>query len=700
MAPGGRPKPSRPVRSTRTKIKTYHEDSTSAEDSGLEQATRDNTSQPPSVALRPRTSSGKRRSYREQSSDTNSEGSPDDSDVSVSDTHHSTRPLENPHTSTHSASASTTAPPRDTDPRRPRERDGPPRRSQPKRSTTNPRKSSKRTLGQPLKKRTRIDVSEEVYLSSGVIPPWSSLPYHILFDIFLRASHLLVDKQLMQRTKSTKWLLDMALLCRQFLEPALAALYHSPPLVPASKSFELLWLLSKPQESLSINYAAKVKELHVDAESVLLYKNGPQLGWFDLCDLIATVPRVHTIRLFHKDDSIVGVPAYSLPVSKWLYPERLFSSMDENGIALRSWDWNGRFIADVETLLPLMLEKHQRAAFQKLKHLRLVHVNCSGRTQEEIASLEPCLVAALRQLPRLENLEFIESGIIGQFGLPHLPSNLRSLTLTNCHRVFSPNLEAYLESHGRKLRQLSLSHNRHLKMTFITHLAEYCPNLERFKMDVSMHDWSSYRDTSLHFDELLTSSEVPTWPETLQEIELIQLVKLSEETVEGFFMSLVNAAPRLRDLRRLTITAILKIGWRDRATFRERWIRQLQTTFLRRSAPPDPNLRSLRKRPLHAIQSLADGESARPGSAGSEPSTPSKRQSVRLAQLKDSLSRSPSPAPHEEIQQGMCNYVKIRIDNQRPTETQFNEADFLDDELSGDEDWAGRDWEPPQRHAW
>ncbi|KAJ5390884.1 uncharacterized protein N7496_001952 [Penicillium cataractarum] len=699
MAPGGRPKSSRPVRSTRTQVKTYHEDSTSAEDSGLEQTTRDTTSQPPSVSLRPRTSSGTRRSYRE-SSDTDSEGSFDDNDASVPDAHHLTPPSENPHSSTHSASASTTAPPRDTGLRRHRERDGPPRRSQPKRNTTNPRKSSRRTLGQPLKKRTRIDVSEEVSLTSGVIPPWSTLPYHVLFDIFLRASHPLVDEQLMQRTKSTKWLLDMALLCRQFLEPALAALYYSPPLIPASKSFELLWLLSKPQESLSINYAVKVKELHVDAESVLLYKTGPQLGWFDLCDLIATVPRVHTMRLFHKDDSIVGVPAYSLPVSKWLYPERLFSSIDENGVALRKWDWNGRFIADIETLLPFMLEKHQRAAFQQLKHLRLVHVNCSGRTQEEIAALEPCLVAALRQLPRLEHLEFIECGIVGQFGLPYLPSNLRSLTLTNCHRVFSPNLEAYLESHGRQLRELSLSHNRHLKMTFSTRLAEYCPNLERFKMDVSMHDWSSYRDSSLHFDELLTSSEVPTWPETLREIELIQLTKLSETTVEGFFMSLVNAAPRLRDLRRLTITAILKIGWRDRATFRERWIRRLQTTFLRRSAPPDPNLRSLRKRPLYASQPLADGESARPNSAGSEPSTPSKRQSVRLAQLKDSLSRSPSPAPHEEIQRGMCNYVKIRIDNQRPTETQFNEADFLDDELSGDEDWAGDDWEPPQRHAW
>jgi hypothetical protein len=32
--------------------------------------------------------------------------------------------------------------------------------------------------------------------------------------------------------------------------------------------------------------------------------------------------------------------------------------------------------------------------------------------------------------------------------------------------------------------------------------------------------------------------------------------------------------------------------------------------------------------------------------------------------------------------------VNIRIDNQRPTEFQLTEEDFLDDELSGDEDWA------------
>jgi hypothetical protein len=39
----------------------------------------------------------------------------------------------------------------------------------------------------------------------------------------------------------------------------------------------------------------------------------------------------------------------------------------------------------------------------------------------------------------------------------------------------------------------------------------------------------------------------------------------------------------------------------------------------------------------------------------------------------------------------MCDVVVIRIDNQRPRETQYNEGDFLDDEVSGDEDWNGYD---------
>lgn len=219
-------------------------------------------------------------------------------------------------------------------------------------------------------------------------------------------------------------------------------------------------------------------------------------------------------------------------------------------------------------------------------------------------------------------------------------------------------------------------------------------------MDVSLHDWSLSRNHFLHIKEILSGSEVPTWPDKLEEIELIQLTQLSKSAMKSILGSLVEAAPRLSELRRLTISAILKIGWRDRAMFRERWTHRLEAIFLRRTAPPNPNLRSLRKRCLHSTQAVADGESAPPGSAGSEPPTPSKRQSVRLAQHKDASSLSSSPSSNEDIHQGTCDVVNIRIDNQRPAMWQFDENDFLDIEPSDDEDWAGDDWEPSNQHAW
>ncbi|KAL8910078.1 MAG: hypothetical protein Q9171_004599 [Xanthocarpia ochracea] len=40
---------------------------------------------------------------------------------------------------------------------------------------------------------------------------------------------------------------------------------------------------------------------------------------------------------------------------------------------------------------------------------------------------------------------------------------------------------------------------------------------------------------------------------------------------------------------------------------------------------------------------------------------------------------------------GMCDVVRVAIDNLRPTEEHLNESNFLDEEVSGDEDWNGDD---------
>ncbi|CAI7651600.1 unnamed protein product [Penicillium glandicola] len=675
MAPSSsRSRSTRPMRSSRAKVRTYHEESSSQDEStglpGFRRA---------SLSLRSRSTTRMPKSYREDSTDASFDGTVEDeeSEELVA------APVDAPNSDAESM------PTRPSKPQPPRRTATTPK---PK-ATTSKSKQPKRSqpssqIGRALHKRAKTDGDDLIFLGSGVIPPWQTLPYHILLDIFLHASHPVLDESRSARNDSVKWLVNVAILCRSFHEPALAALYQCPPLLPAYKSHALLSLLSRPQESLSMNYSSKIKQLHVEVEPVLIYKSGPKsgpsLGYFDLAQLIHKTPRLHT----------------------WTYPDAVFSAIENRGITLHSWDWNSRFL-ETDELVKMMVKKHSQRAFQGVRELKLLHLDNSD--EETSAAKEAGLLEALDMLSELQRLDFIESSLVSGEILINLPNTLRSLTLNNCDRLWSSDLTAYMSLHGANLQELSLSHNRHLNMSFIQTLGQCCENLEIFKMDLSMHDASSYHDVEPHFEDLLVQTEVPTWPVKLQEIELTQLRKWDDATAEVFFTSLVNAAPKLRDLRRLAISAILKIGWRDRATFRERWIGLLEKVFLRRSMPPDPNLRSLQKRPLKPTTFVTRNEPdelgagagiPRPFTADSGLSTSSKRQSTRLAHQKSNetddvvggSSLVGTPQPEAGKIQGMCDIVNIRIDNQRPTELQFNENDFLDDELSGDEDWHGDDF--------
>ncbi|KAL2215401.1 hypothetical protein M432DRAFT_664602 [Thermoascus aurantiacus ATCC 26904] len=722
---------SRPVRSSRMRVQSYCEESSSED--GLDDLTASDpefsfSAATTSLSVRPRRSNRAPASYRELSTDESlDEGEEEDEndDPEAAAPVEAPTPFVYPFPETANGGGPSRAP------RRP-----PPARKASSRSSKRPSPRKKRLrIGAPLKKRRRVEQPE--FVGSGVIPPWQTLPYHILFDIFLYASDPLVDERTASRYSTVQWLVNVALLCRAFREPALAALYYSPPLVPAAKCHGLLSLLWKPQESLSTNYANKIKELNVDVETLLLYKSGPTLGYFDLTSLIERTPQLRRVRLYHKDDSVIGLPAWQIQQSKWSYPVTLFSSLSQRQIRLQSWDWNARFM-ESERLVPLILATHREPPFKSLREVRLLHITSDETPpegEEETSNTrEIALATALKELPELRRLEFIECSIVNDSLLPRLPSTLTSLTISNCDEVATSNLKPFLSRYGQRLRELTLNHNRHLNMSFTVDLAQSCPKLEKFKMDLSMHDWSSYHDVEPHFKDLFGPSEIPTWPRTLREIELTQLRNWDDTTAEGFFTSLIDSAPDLKDLRKLVISAILKIGWRDRATFRERWIGRLETVFLRRSPPPDPNLRSIPRPPAPnaaaptstAESTTSDGftQVAAPPATNeivlsSGPSTPSKRKSARLAQRQLSGLEEPSSSatdsrrsstsrarnrdediPPKNVQ-GMCDVVMIRIDNHRPAETQFNENDFLDDELSGDEDWNGHDPDPDaDGHAW
>lgn len=696
---------SRPVRSNRTHVPSYNEDSGPSDSLGGDSETDQQRSGGLSHSLRSRDSNHVPISYREESTDDDDlnnsrEEDPDDS-------LHRTYPLPDANMRATPTTQSTAS--------RPRRRRSVKTRSQTQKAKRTPTKR-RLELGRPLNKRRKAaDETDTLFASSGVIPPWQTLPYHILFDIFLRASYPLVDERALKRNRTAGWLVNIALLCRSFHEPALAALYHSVPTIPALKSHGLLSLLMKPQDPLSTNYRNKIKELHVDVEALLLYKSGPAFGYFDLPALVQHTPQVNTLRLYHRDDFMVGLPRWGIPSSKWLYPDALFKTINSNSIRLHSWDWNARFMT-TQNLLPLVLENHNEASFKSIQDLRIFHICAEDPDgDDQVVGMtdtrEDVLAAALNVLPMLRRLEFLGSSILNDCLLPKLPLNLTSLTINNCDDVTTANFSLFLGTHGHSLRELSLSHNRHLSLSFVVDLKGSCPYLEKFTVDISIHDLSSYHDVEPHFDELLSPSEIPSWPTTLQHLELIQLRKWKESTAEAFFASLIEAAPELRSLRTLVISAILKTGWRDRASFRERWIGKLKKVFLRRSTPPNPALCTLARH--------SEGLSSGKPTEGSQPNdtefaSPSKRKSARIASLRHfdgEEIRSLSPRAHQMNEndseldtpatQGMCNVVEIRIDNQRPRDTQFNESDFLDDELSGDEEWTGQDVDLGDGgHAW
>ncbi|KAI5298303.1 hypothetical protein KEM56_004160, partial [Ascosphaera pollenicola] len=50
--------------------------------------------------------------------------------------------------------------------------------------------------------------------------------------------------------------------------------------------------------------------------------------------------------------------------------------------------------------------------------------------------------------------------------------------------------------------------------------------------------------------------------------------------------------------------------------------------------------------------------------------------------------------------QGMCDVVRIRMDNMRPTDVLRTADEFVDTESSGDEDWNGQDSYVDEDYAW
>ncbi|KAI1976617.1 hypothetical protein LOZ53_001048 [Ophidiomyces ophidiicola] len=555
---------------------------------------------------------------------------------------------------------------------------------------------SQRSVGRPRQKKPRLELDID---KTG--PQWNTLPYHILCDIFLYLSPSMKSHPQADTSQSVKCLLELSYMCRAFFEPAISALYFSPPLYPLTKVSGFLELLKKDQGSLYINYRDKVKQLELDA-----YRTKLKL----IYSLLKYTPRLKYLRLYDLSEyNRIGKPARHIP---W----RLFCDMPQPEqllqLRLHSWEWNG------DMNFPSIEEVHKHPAFFSLRSVRFFQLEhrYSGRPDNRPKDVDysnpnqqaQVVLSALTLLPHLEKLEFKKCNFAGNL-LPLLPMNLQSLSLINCYTLTSSFLVEYLSGHGQHLRELILLRNPHLNMSFINRLGELCGRLQTFSMDFNVSP-STQRRTQFvesYFDCLLPNHECPSWPTTLQVIDLQRLNKWDVPAAEIFFNSLIEAAPRLRDLRDLTITATIKIDWRDRAKFREQWMNRLERIFLRRCAPPTRTV--LESKPA-ILSSQVEVESSRKPNLTLEGAP--MRRSNRIAQQVAPVAKIQSaeartkmcPSESDEDQQeeriqGMCNNVKIRIDGLRPCAF-LTDAENLSGEDSFDSDWNGVDIEWDTTCAW
>ncbi|KAH7370861.1 hypothetical protein BKA65DRAFT_489358 [Rhexocercosporidium sp. MPI-PUGE-AT-0058] len=660
------------------------------------------------------------------------------------------------------------------------------------------RKQSKRSSA------TKI-ASQEVQeiQGSGVIPPWQSLPYHVLVQTFQYATYPLYEEHTFQPLPSGRWLLSIARLCRSFAEPAFTVLYSSPPLVPMVQAHRLVDLLMADPRPMAFKYRQKVESLRIDVGQVVAYTL-PGSGLLDLHGLIKELPRLTDLEFYHQKDMS---PYRNLDENvKWTYPESIFEALeyvnpaadpirgDKTSICrLRSWRWSSRLGGKKYSIenIPAM---HLRPSFASLQKVAFVNYQLPYlKKDEEDPEHEKVLAKAINALPNLKHLILESSTLVNAKLLPMLPTGLRNLELINCWEVIASDFGPFLLTHGRQLRCLTLNHNQSLSLEFLPLLASGCPNLQVLRMNlVYFNVHVTYRDSEPLYDHLLKPNQIPEWPSTMQTIELIQLRKWENEAAEVFFQSLLDSAGNLPDLRRLTVQAILNIGWRDRASFRDKWVGSLNRVFKRSSKPPkavfslptglealtlphgdeketvseskalvEPKQSSFglgafnvsgmspvveipaptrrhkaseeqggsppaRRSARSAARNLQSGKYVE--SSDSEPEadaegtyearTPTSQVGGRTSRLERELgilkatagrhnalisstetsedesaasSRGKGNGEENEVVQGMCEVVEVRIDNLRPTETQVTEADFLDEEMSGDDDWNGED---------
>ncbi|KAI8964734.1 hypothetical protein F5Y11DRAFT_315065 [Daldinia sp. FL1419] len=605
-------------------------------------------------------------------------------------------------------------------------------------------------------------------------PPWANLPYHVLLCIIDNVAAPIRDLSSRREDVSdaVSSLMSAARVCKTFVEPALANLYKCPPFyhhwryakAPQTSLSQFIDTLNLSPDTTIINYRPKVEILQMEVASTLIPKYGT--NYLNLQTVVQNLPRLSSMELYHESDE----PPYRKLDEHVRFKcaaddlmQTLAGHKASDAAAptqLRSWRWNSRLTSE-----SLSLEKlahfHLNSSFASLQKVAFVNYQLASwgltvrqqsteeiikQNRRRIIQLSDCISA----LPNLEYLILESCTLVNGLLLDQLPATLKHLELINCWELTADDLVNFLLSHGNHLHSLTINHCQSLSLAFLPILRPACPKLRHLYMDLSyFRHHEHYADNKPEYDVLLTEDNVPTWPSSIQSIEILHMRKWGRRAAETFFQSLVQSASDLPHLRRLALRIALDIGWRQRQEFREFWVDKMVSVFKRRIKSPK-DLKVVRPPPTKIQQQ--GQKKLKPKLPA--PVAPPKRRSTRIANLspaptssegepnylsKAELSRASAiskelkrlrgsglllkeqdaddeesedelAADHsdrgklerkvrkvsrhisdDEFIHGLCDVVDIQVDNHRPMERKFDMEDFLDSPEDSDPDWDGGD---------
>ena len=583
---------------------------------------------------------------------------------------------------------------------------------------------------------------QSVLQLGGNILPWQNLPYQILASIFQYLIHL------PWAFSWRGWLVKTALLCKSFVEPALSALYHTLDFTTITRIAQLYDLLEFQTTDSYLNYRGKVKwlvfpttpgKLRYPRQLDQIVAFTPQLQGIQIVTYCARIDRNWHIPSL-EDSHIVlrswvwvnyGTSYVGRVGLNRVYPAASFQTLER--VEINQWTneikWHTQDFAAAINILPCL--KHLAFNLVNVSDpellLSLLSVNLESLEIWACQSVSPDKLALFLavQGQKLQLLRL--SGIYPQSHsvTVNLARSCPQLKDLRIDFASSWNISSPAGPKGPRCDEIptwppSLWRLELLQWggwtlsaadVFFSSLVDSAaalPNLRHIHIRASLGEsgWKSrvrFRDKwTRRFSRVFLRTSEPPSP-YLKSLSAYQAFKTAQETLARTsvaYNSLSHPATsgRSSKISRKSEDLLCHVGSEQSRS-------EINTTPVFVESSQLRGRRRSHRLKQHAGNSQHTEDSQRP-LANSSPLMRHRRRRRRRVRGSDSDSSSEDSALADTVGeksdddtsktcednyhiQGLCDIVDIQFDNLRPSDQQLRESDFLDEEISGDEDWNG-----------